>query len=280
MSIQRVPSHLPFPTGFELLASQSQDSPGLLMMSSQESVKSPIAVYESQDPTMTASQQLDDFQFHNLDDAFDVGTLVDGTGDDISDAIVEFLGEQPASRRSLQKFPSINIKTEPVAAPVQALPATTSNPAALAIPTYTVVATSRVAGNDATNRRRALTPKTESANTSTRRGRRAAPKKRQKRKRSKMPEDEQKRRNCESAKRSRIKKMLQLQAAVERADRLEEENKSLRERFEAVRNLAFRLTMHVASHKNCSGCTALQAHEDIDLLTTPTSTPSNSQQLR
>jgi hypothetical protein len=85
-----------------------------------------------------------------------------------------------------------------------------------------------------------------------------------KRKRSKMPEAEQKRRNCESAKRSRLKKMAALAEAQARVANLEEENKVWRGKFEKMREWSIKMAIHFASHhKNCS-CTSKASQTELE----------------
>jgi hypothetical protein len=92
--------------------------------------------------------------------------------------------------------------------------------------------------------------------------------------RQKMPIAEQKRRNCESAKRSRIKKQIALQQATQRADLAEQQNRLLRERFDALRNWAYKMGVHLAAHKDCKDCALLRQQQQLEqLLTSPVTSP-------
>lgn len=93
-------------------------------------------------------------------------------------------------------------------------------------------------------------------------------------KRKKMPVEEQKRRNCESAKRSRIKKQIALQQATLRAEKAEEANRLLLERFDALRNWGYKMGVHLAAHKDCKDCSLLRQQQQLEqLLSSPVNSP-------
>jgi hypothetical protein len=94
------------------------------------------------------------------------------------------------------------------------------------------------------------------------------------RRRTKMPEEEQKRRNCESAKRSRLKRMAQLEGAKKRVAELEQENQAWRQKFAQIREWGYNMAVHLAtSHHNCS-CSAHQNRAQLEqMLTSPMCLP-------
>lgn len=84
------------------------------------------------------------------------------------------------------------------------------------------------------------------------------------RKRSKMPEAEQKRRNCESAKRSRLKKMRELEVARKERDASKQELEAFRKKFAEARDLSYKLNLHLISHhKGCQCCETAARLQEI-----------------
>jgi len=89
------------------------------------------------------------------------------------------------------------------------------------------------------------------------------------RKRTKMPEAEQRRRNCELAKRSRLKKMQQLEHAIKRMQELEAENKVWRTKFADMREWGFNLMMHFSSHHPDCSCTNTSSQQKLKEILAP-----------
>lgn len=90
-----------------------------------------------------------------------------------------------------------------------------------------------------------------------------------------MPEDEQKRRNCESAKRSRLKKMQELAIASARVEQLEAENRTLLAKLAECREWGCQMALHVASrHAGCS-CASHASHQKLEkIMAAPAQAPA------
>ena len=96
-----------------------------------------------------------------------------------------------------------------------------------------------------------------------------------------MTEAEQKQRNCESAKRSRLKKQQELEDAKELALRLQEENNAWRSKFAQVRQWSFDMAVHRSlHHKDCECSSAAWCDAVEAVLASPRGARSNHHQLQ
>eukprot|EP00750_Incisomonas_marina_P001793 INCI11665.1.p1 GENE.INCI11665.1~~INCI11665.1.p1 ORF type:complete len:268 (-),score=48.66 INCI11665.1:278-1081(-) len=154
-------------------------------------------------------------------------------------------------------------------------------------------APARVAGGDATNRRSTASPavkkpskrKAPSSAPSTGakgKAKGSAPTRKASagagsaRKRSKMPEAEQKRRNCESAKRSRLKKMRELEVARKERDAFKQKMETVRKKSAEALDISYKLNLHlVTHHKGCQCCElAARLQEILHSLQSPRAAPN------
>jgi len=282
-----LPAHLSLGSSLEagpMMASSATLSP--FTMQAQDSTRSATGSINIFD------EATDDLYNSDVFNSIEVGSLMDAADDDIV-SIAGFLEPQEVGQHHHP-----NVKTEPN---LPQLVPSFYQPASFSKHNMTTL---RIAGHDSTNTRgRKVAPaksplKKENAlgraaqvqassavataSVSTKKASRKAKAPRdsdsskpaRKTKRTKMPVEEQKRRNCESAKRSRIKKQMALQAATARAEEAEKQNKLLRERFEKIRDWGYKMGMHLATHKDCKDCTVLRQQQQLEqLLSSPVGSP-------